>query len=186
MSFPGYLNKNPNPWEMRHTDAGRLITLSSALLGITATFADGFVDGNARYVLMVGWGALIVSIVFSIFASGKAIKETQAQSQGGGGSGTGGLLNGAFWSLLVGGVLIAGAGGWTMLSKEADLATIREGASSAVSQAMQVEAEELLLSELQVRDDTYELIFSAADSDDQFVALLTRSGEVQSIERGTP
>jgi hypothetical protein len=62
----------PNPWAVLHDDAKTYITLATALLGVTATFADRLVsdDDIGRVAVVAGWVVLAISIGLSIYASG--------------------------------------------------------------------------------------------------------------------
>jgi hypothetical protein len=72
----------PHPWQVLHDDAKSYITLASALLGVTATFANDLVsDENiARWLVFGGWAALAASILLSILASGKVFGGIKASA----------------------------------------------------------------------------------------------------------
>src|SRR5438105_2340781 len=61
-----------NPWDVLHEDVKLYITLATALLGISATFANRLLsnDEAGRVVVIIGWFALGVSIAVSTYASG--------------------------------------------------------------------------------------------------------------------
>lgn len=184
MTLPDHLNKSPNPWEMRHTDAGRLITLSSALLGITAAFAQDFVEGSARLVLVAGWLSLIFAIVFSIIASGKSISGSLSDSDITNGEPAASHLNRAFWALLIGAVLIAAAGSWSLWSPTLDVVDLIESSSQSLSESMGVADSDLILQKAtRMESGGFELRFTNAVSQQNFVVTVDESGEVQNMER---
>jgi hypothetical protein len=72
----------PNAWELLHDDAKSYVTLATALLGITATFADRLLsdDNVGRAVVIIGWIILAASIALSIYASGTVFAEIKKVS----------------------------------------------------------------------------------------------------------
>lgn len=74
----------PNPWSTLHADTNSYITLASALLGVSATFAGGLLsdDTIGRMLVIGGWAALSVSIAASIYAKGKVFSGLRREYDG--------------------------------------------------------------------------------------------------------
>jgi hypothetical protein len=109
----------PNPWSVLHDDAKTYITLATALLGVTATFAGRLFSGDTlgRDTVIGGWGLLVLSIVCSISANGKSFAGLKNYSTEYGGATI--WLNAAVYLLLAGTIALA-VGAWrTTLSGQA-------------------------------------------------------------------
>ena len=101
----------PNPWSILHDDAKSHITLATALLGLTATFADRLLseDGLGRLAVFAGWALLVGSIVCSISANGKVVGGLKGESNDY--NAASGWLNASVYLLLMGAVLLT-TGAW--------------------------------------------------------------------------
>ena len=117
----------PNPVEMLHSETKTIITLATALLGVSVTFASDFVgdEALARVVLAIGWLLLLTAIAVSIFAAGKTIERAKTGRKNRAGT----LLSCAFWSLFAGALASAVAAGIGWLSESDTL---------SVTDAMQI------------------------------------------------
>jgi len=75
----------PNPWASLHEDAKSYITLATALLGVSATFASGLLseDTLGRWVVVAGWATLCASIACSIVANGRIFSGLRGEHAGG-------------------------------------------------------------------------------------------------------
>jgi hypothetical protein len=99
----------PNPWSTLHDDASTYITLATALLGVSATFATDILssDSRARVLVFVGWMLLVGSIVCSISAKGKIFAGLKGELVQGPFRPTLGWLNAAVYLLLLGTLVLA-------------------------------------------------------------------------------
>jgi hypothetical protein len=101
----------PDPWTILHDDTKTYITLATALLGVTATFAGRLFSGDTvgRYAIFIGWGILVISIVCSITANGKVFGGLKDGSTNY--SQATPWLNASVY-LLLGGAFLLAIGGW--------------------------------------------------------------------------
>ena len=96
---------DPNPWSLQRDDAKILITLGTAVLGVSATFGKNLLapNGSAPSALLGAWLAIAASIVAAILASARVFSRLKN-----GGHQPGGIasfwLNASFF-LLVGGLV---------------------------------------------------------------------------------
>lgn len=107
----------PNMLALLHDDARTIITLSTGLLGISATFATNLLgDANAlsRWALVLAWLLLALSIVWAIFASGRV-----TASAGGARTPTPAKdLHKAFITMVCGVALLGAAVGFTWIDDD--------------------------------------------------------------------
>lgn len=73
---------DPNLWGLQREDARTLITLGTAVLGVSATFGKSFLapGGSASPALLGAWVAIALSIVAAIFASATVFNRLKANA----------------------------------------------------------------------------------------------------------
>jgi hypothetical protein len=152
----------PNPWEVLHDDAKTYITLGSALLGISATFADRLLsdDDIGRWIVIAGWGVLAASIFLSIYASGTVFGELKKQTPSSDYNSAARFLNTAVMVLLIGVVLLA-IGAWRTSygADEPDTPSPISTARSTVAEMSGVDDADLtVVSVEETRGDEFEVL----------------------------
>jgi hypothetical protein len=73
---------DPNLWGLQREDARTLITLGTAVLGVSATFGKSFLapSGSASPALLGAWAAIALSILAAIFASATVFNRLKANA----------------------------------------------------------------------------------------------------------
>jgi len=188
MTFPANVDDNPNPWAMRHDDTKTLITLASAVLAVSVTFAKDIVEERWRWLLMVGWVALLVSIVCSIFASGTSVSGARDQHDGDfKNRRCTAFLNGSFWALAAGALLLALAAmvGWKSTPAASNgLDTAATSARAAVGVVTGEAATSVQIDEVQVSDTASTLMVREPRDKAVYVVTVDRDGsQVRSVRR---
>jgi len=74
---------DPNLWGLQREDARTLITLGTAVLGVSATFGKSFLapSGSASPALLGAWAAIALSILVAIFASATVFNRLKANAE---------------------------------------------------------------------------------------------------------
>jgi len=71
VSTPMAVDPNPNLWSIQRDDAKTLITLGTAVLGVSTTFGKSFLapNGSASIWLLIAWLAIAGSILAAVLGS---------------------------------------------------------------------------------------------------------------------
>jgi hypothetical protein len=73
---------DPNPWSVQRDEAKTLITLGTAVLGVSTTFGKSILapSGSASLTLLLAWLAIAASIVTAILASATVFSRLKANA----------------------------------------------------------------------------------------------------------
>lgn len=143
----------PNPWDLLHDDAKSYITLSTALLGVSATFAGNLLsdDDAARWLVFGGWTILVGSILCSIYASGQIFKNLKLPASVNYNASSG-FLNASVILLTVGAAALA-LGAWRTSEVHAPSASPPMLARSIVADMSGVPEDALVVQSLRTTAD---------------------------------
>jgi uncharacterized membrane protein YjfL (UPF0719 family) len=138
----------PNPWALLHEDAKAYITLATALLGVSATFASDLLsdDDLSRLAVFAGWALLVLAILSSVYASGRVVYKIRNPAK----SGKSALV---FVNIGIG-LIVAGAvalavGAWRTSEAKSPTSTPISTARSAIADLSQRPSSELTIDQLQ-------------------------------------
>lgn len=129
---------------MLHADTKTFVTLATALLGLTVTFAQSIVRDSGRLWIGAGWLLLSGSVFAAFIASGKIQGQVRASSRDFGARGPNGWANAVFFLLLGGAVLIAvGAGSGLWTASDAGVEDVVDTAVDAVAEMKDLDIDSL-------------------------------------------
>ena len=99
--------KAPNPWTVTSDFCKTVITLASALLGLTVTFASGIAGGvspGTRLLLYFAWGFMVATILAGIVSHGLIVNKLKNDTHS---RASVFFANASFYGLLVSAILFA-------------------------------------------------------------------------------
>lgn len=167
------ISDHPNPWEMLHADTRTFVTLATAFLGLTVTFAQDLTQDSGRLWTGAGWILLTGSIFSAFVASGKIQGQVRTNSTDYGARDVNGWANAVFFLLLGGAVLVAvGAGSGFWSPSDAGVDDIVGTALDAVVEVKDLDADSLEVEVFEQVPGVEANVVISHDSGDRFVVSL--------------